>query len=313
MTRSDPGRVSVLACSLALMVSVERDEDRQVRDIHLHAGGQGFWVARMAARLGADVTLVSTLGGEPGVALEALVRAEGLALRAVESASPNAVWISDDEEGEVATVAELPSPSLARHEADGLFNALLAAGLESEVTVLTGSPPGVLSAERYSGLAHDLHALDGRVLADLSGDQLAAALDGGLDAVKVAHDEMIAAELAASETARSLLSGARKMRERGADWVLVSREEKPLLADLGGRRVEVQTPAFHPVNHRGAGDSMTGATAAGMAADLPPEEILRLAVAAGALNVTRHGLGSGDSEAIRRLAARVDVSDWPSR
>jgi 1-phosphofructokinase len=93
--------------------------------------------------------------------------------------------------------------------------------------------------------------------------------------------------------------------------VLVSREEKPLLADLGGRRVEVRIPAFHPVNHRGAGDSMTGAAAAGMAAGRPAEEILRLAVATAALNVTRHGLGSGDSEAIERLAARVDVSDWP--
>lgn len=155
-------------------------------------------------------------------------------------------------------MAELPSPNLARHEADGVFNALIAAGLESDVTVLTGSPPGVLAAERCTGLAHDLHA-------------------------------------------------------RGARWVLVSREEKPLLADLDGRRVEVRTPAFHPVNHRGAGDSMTCATAAGMAAGLSPEEILRLAVAAAALNVTRHGLGSGDAEAIRRLADRVDVSDWPAR
>ena len=305
--------MSVLACSLALMVSVERDEERRVSDIHLHAGGQGFWVARMAARLGAEVTIVSALGGEPGVALEALVREEGLGLKSVESASPNAVWISDDAEGETATVAELPPPGLARHEADGLFNALLAAGLECEVTVLTGSPPGVLAAERYTGLAHDLHALDGRVLADLSGDQLGAALDGGVDAVKVAHDEMISAGFAAGESARSLLSGARKMRERGAEWVLVSRAEKPLLADLGGRRVEVRTPAFHPVNHRGAGDSMTGAAAAGMAAGRPAEEILRLSVAAAALNVTRHGLGSGDSEAIERLAARVDVRDWPSR
>jgi 1-phosphofructokinase len=311
VSRADGGRISVLACSLALMVSVERDEEGQVRDIHLHAGGQGFWVARMAARLGADVTLVSTLGGEPGVALEALARAEGLRLRTVESASPNAVWVSDDEEGESATVAELPAPSLARHEADGLFNALLAAGLESEVTVLTGSPPGVLSAERYAGLAHDLHALEGRVLADLSGDQLAAALEGGVDVVKVAHDEMLGAGLASGDSPRSLLAGARRMRERGADWVLVSRAEEPLLADLGGRRVMVETPSFHPVNHRGAGDSMTGATAAAMAAGLTAEETLRLAVAAGALNVTRHGLGSGDSAAIRRLAERVDVSDWP--
>jgi len=301
------GTVSVLACASALMVSVERGEDGRVSDIHLHAGGQGFWVGRMAARLGARVTLVGPFGGEPGLALRALIEAEGLRVRSIETCPPNGVWISDDDEGESATVAELDSPALARHEADGLFNALLAAGLESEVTVLTGGPPGVLEAERYQGLAHDLHAVGGRVVADLSGGELLAALDGGVDLVKVAHDELVGAGLASGDDPEELLTGAREMRERGAGAVLVSRGDRPLLADLDGRVVEVETPAFQPVNHRGAGDSMTGALAAALAAGEPVDAALRLAVAAGALNVTRRGLGSGDADAIRRLAERVEI------
>jgi 1-phosphofructokinase len=301
------GTVSVLACASPLMVSVERGEEGAVRDIHLHAGGQGYWVGRMAARLGADVTLVGPFGGEPGVVLRALVEAEGLSVRSIATCRPNGVWISDDEEGETATVAELDSPALARHEADGLFNALLAAGLESDVTVLTGSPPGVLEAERYEGLAHDLHAVGGRVVADLSGDQLLAALAGGIDIVKVAHDELVEAGLASGDGPEELLEGARRMLEKGAGGVLVSRGDQPLLADLEDRVVEVETPSFQPVNHRGAGDSMTGALAAALAAGEQTEAALRLAVAAGALNVTRHGLGSGDAQAIRRLAGRVEV------
>jgi hypothetical protein len=34
-------------------------------EVHLHAGGQGFWVARLAKRLRADVVLCCALGGEP--------------------------------------------------------------------------------------------------------------------------------------------------------------------------------------------------------------------------------------------------------
>src|SRR5690606_27381957 len=141
-----------------------------VREVHLHAGGQGFWVARMAARLGARVTLVGAFGGESGTALRALIEAEGIAVRAIETCRPNAVWISDDREGESATVVEPEAPTLMRHESDGLANAVLGAGLESDVTVLTGAPAGVLEADRYRGLAHDLHAVGGRVVADLSGD-----------------------------------------------------------------------------------------------------------------------------------------------
>jgi 1-phosphofructokinase len=297
----------VLGCATALMVTVERAADGAARDIHFHAGGQGFWVGRMAARLGARVTLVGPFGGEPGDALRALIGAEGLEVRAIGTCPPNGVWISDDEEGESATVAELPPPSLARHEADSLFNALLAAGLESDVTVLTGGPPGVLDASRYQGLAHDLHAVGGRVVADLSGDQLRAAIEGGVDVVKVAHDEMVEAGLAEDDSPSALLEGAARMRESGAGCVLVSRAERPLLADLEGHTVEVGTPSFRPVNHRGAGDSMTGALAAALAGGEPLPDALRLAVAAGALNVTRHGLGSGDAEAIRRLAERVEI------
>lgn len=51
--------------------------------MHFHAGGQGFWVARMIARLGVPVALCGPLGGESGTVLGSLVRAEGVELLAV--------------------------------------------------------------------------------------------------------------------------------------------------------------------------------------------------------------------------------------
>jgi 1-phosphofructokinase len=66
------------------------------------------------------------------------------------------------------------------------------------------------------------------------------------------------------------------------------------------------------VEPAGAGDSMTAALAFARAAKLPAADALRLALAAGAANVTRHGLGSGDAEMIRRLMANVTVSHLAS-
>jgi len=301
------GTVTVLATAVTLMVGVERSGGGGGGEVHLHAGGQAFWVARMAARLGARVTLVGPFGGESGIALRALIEAESVGVRAIETCRPNAVWVSDDAEGESATVSEIAPPTLTRHESDGLANAALGSGLESDVTVLTGGPPGVLGADRYRSLAHDLHAVGGRVMADLSGDQLQEALAGGLHLVKVANDELVEAGIADDERPEALLEGARRMRARGAGAVMVSRAEEPLLAILGEQVVEVGTPAFRPVNHRGAGDSMTGAAAAALAAGDDLEQAVRLAVAAGALNVTRRGLGSGDARAVRRLAERVEL------
>jgi 1-phosphofructokinase len=300
--------VGVLACAPALMVSIERTPAGDVADVHLHPGGQGFWVARMAARLGAAVTLVGPFGGESGVALRALIEAEGIRVSAVPTRVSNRVWVSRGKEGEPASVAESPAAALTRHEVDGLFNAMLAAGLESRVAVLTGDPEGALAASRYTDLAQNLMSLGGTVVADLSGEQLLAAVDGGLHAVKVAHDELVQTGLAGDDSWRQLVRGAGALRERGAGAVVVSRAEEPLLADLGDRIVSAGGPAFRSVNDRGAGDSATGALAAALAAGREMTDALAWAVAAGALNVTRHGLGSGESAAIMALAEKIEIS-----
>jgi len=52
---------------------------------------------------------------------------------------------------------------------------------------------------------------------------------------------------------------------------------------------------------------MTAALAVGLAHGLDHVELLQLAAAAAALNVTRHGLASGDATAIERFRPLVSV------
>jgi 1-phosphofructokinase len=300
--------VAVLEPSLTLMVAVSSGAQGRP-EVHFHAGGQGFWVARMVAELGADARLCAPLGGRPGRLLPVLARLDRVSVDGVRCHRPNAVWISTGPDGEEATVAETRAPPLDRHEVDRLYSAMVAAGLDAGVAVLTGlSHPGVMPADVYKRLAHDLTENGVAVVADLSREPLVQALVGGVAVVKISDQELVERGWAAGRSRDEAIAGIGRLRSMGARAVVVSRGPEAIVADLGdGRLVEVVPPRLQELNPRGAGDTMTGALAAALARGDGLVDALRVAGAAGALNVTRRGLGTGERPAIEHLVEHVEV------
>jgi 1-phosphofructokinase len=303
--------VCVFNPSPLFTVTIEAGADGEP-EVHFHAGGQGFWIARMVKRLGARALLCAPLGGETGVVLETVIQHEGVALKTIPMSGWNGGYVHDRRTGERQSLATMPSAKLSRHELDDLYDAVLMAGLAAGVAVLTGpAEDRVLSVDTYRRLSSDLASNGVAVVADLSGDVLKA-VNGGVKFLKVSHTELIDAEYAENESAASLANGARRLRDAsGAENVIVSRAEQPALAIAGDRMVEVVAPNFEALDHRGAGDSMSAGLAVGCARGLDWEATLRLAAAAGALNVTRHGLGTGQSDSIETIAERVEVRPRP--
>lgn len=303
-----PAELCVFSPTTLFEVAIE-DGAGGAPEVHFHAAGQGLWIARMATRLGVRVTLCAPFGGEPGEVLRALAEDEGITVQAVVCRGWNGGAIQDRRGGGRAVVAEVASPRLTRHEADELYNAALGAGLSAGNVVLAGSAyADVLPLDTYGRLARDLGDNGVRVTADLSGEALKA-LEGGVRCLKVAHGELIEAGYCDGDAPEQLAAGARRLRDSGgARAVIVSRAAEPVLALLDDDRVvEAEAPRFQAREHRGAGDSMTAGLAVGLARGLDPMATLRLAAAAGALNVTRHGLGSGRRHAIEEIAGRVEL------
>jgi 1-phosphofructokinase len=168
----------------------------------------------------------------------------------------------------------------------------------------------VIKADVYRRLALDLSSNGVLVVADLSKDALAA-LEGGVHLLKVSHEELVEGGFSKDDSPASLAVAAAGFLERGIANLIVSRAERPALLFLDGRTYELHAPKLHPADHRGAGDSMTAASAVGLARGWPIEQAIRLGGAAGALNVTRHGLATGDRRDIEALIDRIELRPTP--
>ena len=302
---SDQPRVCVFAPAPLLTVTIESpSSDRGDGEVHLHPGGQGFWIARLLTRLDIDVVVCAALGGETGPILRRLMVDMGLKVVGVDAGS-NGAYVHDRRTGRRVEVAAMPAHTLSRHNVDDLYGATLVEALSADVTVLSGPEEGadVLPDDLYRRLTADIRANGGRVVADLSGGRLRAVVAGGVDVLKVSEEELERDGLLAE--AGSIDAAMGRLVDDGAANVIVSHGDERASAIIDGEVVHATAPALEPVETRGAGDSLTAAVTAGLARGGSLADALRLGSAAGALNVTRRGLGSGGRDQIERLAERV--------
>ncbi len=309
-TSTDDATVAVLAPSLLLTVTIERDAGTEHDEIHLHAGGQAVWVARMLSHLGEHPVVCAPVGGETGRALEGLLADWQIELDAVrmESASPS--YVHDRRGGERRVVARSPVPELDRHDADELYGHMLQRALSTGVCVVTGRLAHDVSTDFYARMAADLAETEVAVVGDLHGPELDAWLDAGpLDWLKVSKDDLVEDGTLDDEAEDDeVLAAAADLAGRGAVHVVVSRSSLPALVHTPGGRFRVGGPQLEVVDHTGTGDSMTAALAVAVVRDLDTESAVRLSWAAGAANVVRHGLGSASTDLVDTLARRVVVT-----
>jgi 1-phosphofructokinase len=291
-----------------LSITVESLAGEGGDDIHLHPAGQGVWVARMAAELGADPVLCGFVGGETGAVLRPLLERMPIELRLVETAAPSGSYLHDRRGGERVPIAQRAAPPPTRHEVDGLFSGAVAAGLDARVLVVCNPYPGdALPQEIYGNLVADVKANGTPVAVDLSPPRLDSALEGGPDLVKINDWELASFIQGPVDTPARMRAAARRLLDAGARAAIITRAGEPALVLRGEDAWELIPPRFECGSREGCGDSMTGAIAACVATDLGWEETLRIGAAAGAANFLRHGLGSSSRAVVEDLARRVEL------
>ncbi|MEP6638652.1 MAG: ribokinase [Chloroflexota bacterium] len=256
-----------------------------------HHGGKGGNQAVAAARLGAATSFIGAVGDDPfGAAARAALEAErvdigglltlrdeptGVALIVVDKAGENAIAVAGganaalDSVGVRAAFKRLQLTSadvvLVGHEirTGATHEALRLARLAGATTILNPAPAGGLERPTLE-LADILTPNEGEL----------GILAGGAGSPSV--------------LARRLLGP-----EPGRRAILVSLGAKGALLVEGRRPRRIPPPRVKIVDTVGAGDTLNGALAEGLAAGLDLAEAARRAVVAASLSVTRAGAREG--------------------
>lgn len=301
-------KVAVFGPHPLLSIAIE-DRGSDGDDIHLHAAGQGIWVARMAAELGADPVLCGFIGGETGAVLGPMLERLPCELRLVETAGPSGCYVQDRRGGETLQVSHSYSPPPSRHELDALVSESCSAALTSDAFVLCNPFPGEsLPLDAYGNLVADVRENGTPVLVDLSSPRLDAALTGRPDLVKLNDWELAAFISGPVDTAQRLRAAAERLRDAGAATVVVTRGGDPAFVLRGEQAFTLTPPHFERGFREGCGDSMMGALAAVLAGGGKWDQALVTGAAAGAANFLRHGLGSASGGVVEDLVPRVSLT-----
>ena len=256
-----------------------------------HHGGKGGNQAVAAARLGARTSFVGAVGADDhGTAARAALEAEGVdvtELRTLPDHATGVALILVDSRGEncIAVAGGANAAVEPGHVRESLER--LGPGADDVVLVGHEIPTATASeALRYAKAAGAITVFNPAPAAGVGPDTLALC-----DIITPNQGE--AAQLVGHEDDPEALGRDLLARISDGGHVLITLGSRGALLIGADGILEIPAPEVPVVDTVGAGDTLNGALAAGLAAGLPVTDAARRAVAAAALAIARPGAREG--------------------
>ena len=265
---------------------VRLGEVMRVHNVVARPGGKGLHVAMTCGLMGEPVRLVGLIDAPHRAWFERTFDSVGGQFCGVEISSAIRTCVAvRDANGEATEFLE-PGPRVGTPEGERLMARVLDE-VGSGPVVLTWSLPRGLGHETYRDLIVNLRGRAVACLLDASGENLRLGLEAGPFLVSPNREEAEAVTARAIGDSDDAVGAARRLVELGANAAAVSLGGAGVVASWDGATHHVEAPMQTVVNGVGAGDSLVGGIAVGIARGLEIEPALRLGVACAAAAV-RH-------------------------
>ena len=274
----------------------------RVRECTASAGGKGLNVARVIHALDTDVTAAGIAGGALGEFIRQQLDAENIRHHFTKTSGETRCCINiyDTVTGTQTEFLEPGAPvspsEFSRFLAD--FDELCA---DSDIITISGSLPKGLEADTYATLIKRADDMGKRVLLDVSGTPLAAALDAHPWYIKPNEDEIAAVAKLQAITDEQLRDAAAALCRRGISRVVISLGARGAMLACSDGVFIATPPHIDTANTVGCGDAMTAAFAVAAIRNMTPPDALRFAVAvsaASAMDPRTGGLNPADADAL---------------
>lgn len=246
------------------------------------ASGKVLNVAAAVHSLGADASVWCPIGGVTGQQIAADFRKLGVPSRWLEVEAPTRVCTTllDAATGTTTELVE-NAGALTPLELERYAHEFPGQAAAASLVVLTGSLPDRTPAGYYLRLMQSVRC---PVILDIRGQDLLECLPLQPLLVKPNCDELGWTVGRTLTTEGGILAAMHELRNRGAQWVVVSQGAGSLLASGPTGDYRVRPPRVEAVNPIGCGDSLAAGIAVGVAEQCPMLEAIRLGVAAAVEN-----------------------------
>jgi len=277
-------------------------------------GGKGVNVARTLHALGADLLLLSMVGGSTGDEVRSGLGAAGVPAVFTEIAGTTrrTFAVVDTKANEVGLFNE-PGPTIKAAEYAWFLATYREALSGCDAVVLSGSLPAGLSAGTYADLIRAAAAAGVPSFLDTAGDALLGGAAARPALVKPNHSELAVAvgrvvPWAGPADLAAIVEAAHELRAHGPEAVVVSLGEAGLLAVTKAGSWLV-TPEPVTGNPTGAGDAVVAGLALGHVLGRPWPERLGHAAALGSAAAAAATAGEFSHADYLRALGGVQITD----
>ena len=271
------------------------------------AGGRGINASRVLHSFGAETLAILVSGGLGGERLEELLASAGFPTEVVRISHQirNNLTISD-QQGLSVKLNER-GPEIAAEEIEALERAVARRLGQAQWLMICGSvPPGVDPAF-YCRLIELARAKNVKTLLDTDGDALLHAIEAGPTVVKPNQQEAERLLNRALITRAHFRDAVMRIKELGAESVMLSLGSRGVVATQGGQIIEAVPPRIDALCPIGAGDASAAAFVWADTKGHNFAECLRWSVAAGTASAALPGVTFATLEQTREAFRFVEV------
>ena len=274
-----------------------------------NAGGKGLNAARAIATCGEKILATGFVGGNNGRLLCDLLDADGIEHDFVEVASETRCCINVlDQEG-VSTEFLEPGREVTTADVAAISEKVSQIAQVADVVTFNGSVPAGMAKDAYVDLIGRVKAAGKPCILDTSGELLMRGIEALPTMVKPNTDEIGQILGRTVESIDEVYAAAQELHKHGISQVVVSLGGNGAVMACDEGLFRGRAPKIEVVNPVGAGDTMVGAFAVGMARGMSAPDQLAYAMSCASANCLSASTGHFAMEDAQRLLAGTVVEE----
>ncbi|MCA9074071.1 MAG: bifunctional hydroxymethylpyrimidine kinase/phosphomethylpyrimidine kinase [Planctomycetaceae bacterium] len=287
---------------------VSAGEVNRADKAHWCASGKVLNVARAVHALRGEVDTACPVGGPAGDAICDEFDTDGILAMWVPTRSSTRVCttIIENTTGRVTEFVE-NARAITANELSEFESVYSQVASEADLCVLTGSLPEVEGQGKPTDLYARLMTASPRVILDVRGPELKAALPHRPLLVKPNREELGMTCGRVLRTDEEALNAMRELNAGGADWVLVTNGTDDVLLTNKSAVWRFSVPSVEVRNPIGCGDCLAAGIAVALSDGTDMIEAVRFGIAAAAQNATDILPARFDRTAVNELTHMVNV------